>query len=336
MCETSIMFKSFSQVDLLLLYYILTQKYCKDSIPSPNIVIKDLQPSMLSIQQLQTHLRTRSHQPLRFHRRPLRPISTRPRRPSHPILHEPTRNILHRIPKRINTLLRRLEPSSHKRLLEIEDDVFDIFQAQADADQVGRDTTLDLFFVGELLVRGDPGVDDEGFCVADVGEVGAEFEVIYYRADLIDVAGLAIASYKHNIAEGISRRTYHTERQHTTSTIWHSLLRMLIIPMALQARIQHPADTLVRLEPLSEFLRVFAMALSTQRQCLQTLEEQPCVEGGHAGAQVAHGVHAELGGEGFVAVGFPEAHAVISGSRVSRCDSGRIGIKGESTHQQAQ
>ncbi len=39
-------------------------------------------------------------------------------------------------------------------------------------------------------MRGDPGVDDEGFGVADVGEVAAELEVVDDGADFVDVAGL--------------------------------------------------------------------------------------------------------------------------------------------------
>lgn len=50
------------------------------------------------------------------------------------------------------------------------------------------------------------------------------------------------------------------------------------------------------------------------------MEEHPGVEGGHAGTQVTHGVHAELGGKGLVAVSFPEAHAVVAGSEVSDSD----------------
>ncbi len=39
-------------------------------------------------------------------------------------------------------------------------------------------------------MRRDPGVDDEGFGVADVGEVAAELEVVDDGADFVDVAGL--------------------------------------------------------------------------------------------------------------------------------------------------
>lgn len=68
----------------------------------------------------------------------------------------------------------------------------------------------------------------------------------------------------------------------------------------------------MRLEPLGESLRVLHVALAPERQGLQALEEEPGVERAHARAQVAHGVHAQLGGEGFVPVRLPEPHAVVA------------------------
>lgn len=42
------------------------------------------------------------------------------------------------------------------------------------------------------------------------------------------------------------------------------------------------------------------------------MEEKPGVEGAHARSQVAHRVHAQLGGKGFVPVRLPESHAVVA------------------------
>ena len=75
-------------------------------------------------------------------------------------------------------------------MLEIIDDVFDVFQAETHADEIGSHAAFDLLFVGELLVRRYPWVDDEGLCVADVGEMAAEFEVIDYGAHFVNVSGL--------------------------------------------------------------------------------------------------------------------------------------------------
>ncbi len=68
----------------------------------------------------------------------------------------------------------------------------------------------------------------------------------------------------------------------------------------------------MRLEPLGESLRVLDVAFAAEWQSLQSLEEKPGVERAHARPQVAHGVHAQLGGEGFVSVRLPESHAVVA------------------------
>ena len=101
---------------------------------------------------LPSYLSARRHQPLSI---PLRPISPWPGSSRRLVLHEPARNVAHGRLKRICPLLRLLETGGHERLLEIVDDVFDSFQAGGDTDQVGRDASLYLFFVWQLLcVRG--------------------------------------------------------------------------------------------------------------------------------------------------------------------------------------
>lgn len=151
---------------------------------------KTLAQYKLQFLATRTVLNTSSHLPLIDRIPSLRAISSRLRRPRHPILHETLGNILIGTCERIDTLLRRLQACKHKRLLEIKDDVLDVFEAEGDTDQVGGDAAFDLLFVWQLLVGGDPWVDDESFGIADVGEVGAEFEVVYYAADLVDVTRL--------------------------------------------------------------------------------------------------------------------------------------------------
>ena len=111
--------------------------------------------------------------------------------------------------------------------------------------------------------------------------------------------------------------TYHTESKHTTRAIGHSLLAVLVVLVRLQTRVEHPADARVGLEPFSERLGVLDVLLAAEGESLETLEEEPGVEGTHTWAQVTHGVHAEFGCEGFVAVCLPEAHTVVSRTEVS-------------------
>ena len=141
--------------------------------------------------------------------------------------------------KRIDPLLCLLQSRRHKRLLKVMDDVFDGFETDGHADQVRSDAPFDLFFVGKLLVRCDPGMNYEGFGVADIGEVRAKFEIIDDGADFVDVASLTLGHNRSIFGwGGIDTQafgTYNAKCKHTPSTIRHRLLRPLIVLMRFQA-----------------------------------------------------------------------------------------------------
>lgn len=172
------------------------------------------------------------------------------------------------------------------------DDVLDVFEAERDADHVGGDAAADLLLVGDLLVGGAPGVDDEGLCVADVGEVRAQLEVVDDGSDLVDVARDA-------------------ERQHAALALGENLLRQRVVGVRLQPGVVDPGDAVVGLEPAGQREGVFDVARAAQRNRLEPLQEQPRVERRHARAQVAHLVHPQLRRERLVAVRVPEPHPVV-------------------------
>src|SRR5262249_51446760 len=60
---------------------------------------------------------------------------------------------------------------SVQRLVEIPDDIFDIFQADRETNHVVGDAAGNLLLVAELLVGGGGGMDHQALGVADVGEV---------------------------------------------------------------------------------------------------------------------------------------------------------------------
>ena len=66
-----------------------------------------------------------------------------------------------------------LQSGADKGLLEVVDDVVDVFQPERDADQVRCHSALDLLVVGDLLMRRAPWMNDECLCVANVGEMRA-------------------------------------------------------------------------------------------------------------------------------------------------------------------
>ena len=63
-------------------------------------------------------------------------------------------------------------------LVEVVADVGYVFDAHRDADVFGADAGRELFGFGELLVGSGGRVDDEGFGIAEVGEVAGELNVI--------------------------------------------------------------------------------------------------------------------------------------------------------------
>ena len=107
------------------------------------------------------------------------------------VLHEPIFIQSQGFVKWITTLLcSRLESSRHKSLLKVMRDILHIFQTDTHSDQIGRNTALDLFLVRQLLVSGHPGVDDQGFGIANVGQMAAEFEIVDDGANFVDGASL--------------------------------------------------------------------------------------------------------------------------------------------------
>ena len=57
-------------------------------------------------------------------------------------------------------------------LVEVGEDVADVLGADGEANHLGRDAGVGLLLDGELRVGGGGGMDDEGFGVADVGDMG--------------------------------------------------------------------------------------------------------------------------------------------------------------------
>ena len=57
-------------------------------------------------------------------------------------------------------------------LLEISNDIIDVFGADGDADEIFGDAGVSALGFGELFVGCGPGVDGEGFGVADAGKEG--------------------------------------------------------------------------------------------------------------------------------------------------------------------
>ena len=65
-----------------------------------------------------------------------------------------------------------------QRLVQVPEDVFDVLQADAQADEVGADTGCGHLLGRQLAVGGAGRVDGQALGIADVGEVAEELQVV--------------------------------------------------------------------------------------------------------------------------------------------------------------
>ena len=85
-----------------------------------------------------------------------------------------------------------------------------------------------------------------------------------------------------------------------------------------QAGVVHPGDLVVLLQVLGNGQRVLAVLGHAQRQRLDAGDDEEGVEGRHGGAQIAQAQHAAGDGEGEVAEGLGQLHAVVAGVGVDQ------------------
>ncbi len=97
-----------------------------------------------------------------------------------------------------------------QRLVEVGEDVIDVFDADREADEFGGDSGGALLFLVELGMSGGGRVDRQRFGIADVGEVFEKFEGIdEFRAgfgptlDAEDDHGSAFATQVFVVQRGL-------------------------------------------------------------------------------------------------------------------------------------
>ena len=103
------------------------------------------------------------------------------------------------------------------------------------------------------------------------------------------------------------------EGEYAAGALRADLLGERVIGVLGQARVVHPFDLLVLLEVLGDGHRVLAVLGHAQGQRLDAGEDQERVEGRHRGSQIAQAHHAAGDGEGEIAEGLGQPHAVVAG-----------------------
>src|SRR5579875_2495502 len=87
---------------------------------------------------------------------------------------------------------------------------------------------------------------------------------------------------------------FDAKAQNSAIAMREVFLGQRMLWVTLQSRIADPTDSGMRLQELRHAQRVLAMPLHAQRQRLQTLQEQPGVEGRGSRADVTQKLHTSL------------------------------------------
>ena len=104
-----------------------------------------------------------------------------------------------------------------------------------------------------------------------------------------------------------------------------------------ESRVADPGHPLVLLQPVGHGKRVLGVALDSERERLEALQEEKRVERAQRGAGVAEALHPELDDEGEVADGLDVADAVVAGVRLDEVGeaSGGLPVERPAVHDDA-
>ena len=162
-----------------------------------------------------------------------------------------------------------------QRLVQIIDQVVNALQADREADEIGRHACLLLLLGRQLGVRGAGRVDDERLGIAHIRQVREEF----------DVPDQLLARFQS---------TLDAEANNGTVAMCMVFRRRFMLRVAREAGIAHPIDGGMAFQELCDAQGVLAMALHTQGQRLQPLQEEEGVERRDSRADIAQQLHARF------------------------------------------
>jgi len=146
-----------------------------------------------------------------------------------------------------------------KRLIQIPLDVFEIFETNAQADEIRTDASGDLLFFGQLAVSGGSGMNGERAGITNVGKVAEELQ-----------------AFNELLARGCT--ALDTEPENRTCAFGQILLGAVVVWVALEPRIFDPADFRMFLKEFSNGLRVLHVTIHAQVEGLKPEQSLPRVE----------------------------------------------------------
>ena len=139
-----------------------------------------------------------------------------------------------------------------QRLIQIPQDVIQGFQAHRQPNHVRPDARRDLLFFRHLAMRGGGRVNDQGFGVADIGQMAQKLHPLDKFHARVQAA-------------------FDAEGQHGARPLGHVFFRQVVILIARQRGVIDVADGRVIMEKFRHGHGVFAVPVHAHMQGLQTL-----------------------------------------------------------------
>ena len=183
-------------------------------------------------------------------------------------------------------------------MVNVGEDVVDVLDADAESNQSRGDARSGLLLIAELGVGRGGGMNGEGTGVADVGEVGEEFEAL----DKLLTGFLAACDL---------------EDDHGAAFAFEVFEVLVVFGVGFEAGKTNRSDAGLVLEVAGDSVGVFAVAFHAQRQGFDALQGDPGVVRRKGGAEVAKrdGAHAQDVGKRGERLGqvVPPTQAVVGG-----------------------
>ena len=196
--------------------------------------------------------------------------------------------------------------SSIQSLVDISNDVVDVFNTNRHADHRCRHASSRELIGLQLLVGGGCRVNDQGLGVSDIGQMGQQLDIV-------------------DNADALFKSTDNLKSQNSTEgSLPEVLLGRFVVRVVLQTRVNDVGDALILLQPLCKLQGVAAVALHAQGERFEALQCEECTKGRQAGAEVTQTLHASAEDEGevgtersFRAEHVPELQPVVRRARLS-------------------
>ena len=172
---------------------------------------------------------------------------------------------------------------AQKGLLQIRDDIVDMFRADGKADRILEYIRISQFFFCQLTVGGGGRMDDKTFDIGHVGQQRENFQTV-------------------DKPESFCSPAFYPEGEDRCASIWEIFFVQSVIRMVRERRMIDFFHLRVGIQVLHDFFRILNMAFQTEAQCFCSLKQQKSGKRTDAGAFVPQQDRTDIGGKsGFAA-----------------------------------